>query len=194
MAKAIKGIFGEQVNFTLIRITKMNILNIHGYKGNANNSAYEALLALGHSVVSPEIDYDAVSPDEVLDMLYGTAEKSGAEMLVGSSLGGFYAAVMSVRLGLPAVLINPCMMPFLHLPRLGFEGETRPFITLFGEFAAIDDTKITVIVGGNDEVIDTHDMTRNLLKNSRFEVVPNGGHSGSTLPLEKFFREVLGRN
>lgn len=171
----------------------MNILNIHGYKGSTQNSAYEALTALGHGVTSPELDYDTLSPDETLDMLCKKAGECGAEMLVGSSLGGFYAAVMSVRLGLSAVLVNPCLMPFLHLPRLGYEGEIRPFITLFGELAAVDDTKISVIVGGNDEVIDTHDMTRNLLKNSRFEVVPNGGHSGSTLPLKEFFGEVLDR-
>lgn len=169
----------------------MKILNIHGYKGSAKNSAYEALTALGHEAASPELDYDMLLPDETLEILLREAGECGAEMLVGSSLGGFYAAVMSVRLGLPAVLVNPCLMPFLHLPRLGYVGEIRPFIKLFGELADIDSKKISVIVGGSDEVIDTHDMTRNLLKNSRFEVLPNGRHSGSTLPLESFFAEVL---
>ena len=103
----------------------MKILNIHGYKGSAKNSAYEALTALGHEVTSPELDYDTLSPDETLEMLLREAGECGAEMLVGSSLGGFYAAVMSVRLGLPAALVNPCLMPFLHLPRLGYNGEIR---------------------------------------------------------------------
>lgn len=169
----------------------MKILNIHGYKGSAKNSAYEALTALGHEAASPELDYDMLLPDETLEILLREAGECGAEMLVGSSLGGFYAAVMSVRLGLPAVLVNPCLMPFLHLPRLGYVGEIRPFIKLFGDLADIDSEKISVIVGDSDEVIDTHDMTRNLLKNSRFEVIPNGRHSGSTLPLESFFAEVL---
>lgn len=169
----------------------MKILNIHGYKGSAKNSAYEALTALGHEAASPELDYDMLLPDETLEILLREAGECGAKMLVGSSLGGFYAAVMSVRLGLPAVLVNPCLMPFLHLPGLGYVGEIRPFIKLFGELADIDSKKISVIVGGSDEVIDTHDMTRNLLKNSRFEVVPNGRHSGSTLPLDSFFAEVL---
>ena len=171
----------------------MKLLNIHGYKGSAENSAYEALTALGHEIASPELDYDLLSPDETLEILLQRAEECGAEALVGSSLGGFYAAVLSVRLGLPAVLVNPCLMPFLHLPRLGYSGDVRPFIRLFGELADIDGAKISVIVGGSDEVIDTHDMTRRLLKNSRFEVVPNGKHSGSTLPLESFFGEVLSK-
>lgn len=172
----------------------MKLLNIHGYKGSAENSAYEALTALGHEVASPELEYDLLSPDETLDILLRKAGECGAETLVGSSLGGFYAAVLSVRLGLPAMLVNPCLMPFLHLPRLGYVGDVRPFIRLFGELADIDGAKISVIVGGSDEVIDTHDMTRRLLKTSRFEVVPNGKHSGSTLPLESFFGEVLSKN
>lgn len=171
----------------------MKLLNIHGYKGSAENSAYEALTALGHEIASPELEYDLLSPDETLDILLRKAAECGAETLVGSSLGGFYAAVLSVRLGLPAVLVNPCLMPFLHLPRLGYSGDVRPFIRLFGKLADIDGAKISVIVGGSDEVIDTHDMTRRLLKNSRFKVVPNGKHSGSTLPLESFFGEVLGK-
>lgn len=169
----------------------MKILNIHGYKSSGRNSSYEALKAIGKDAVSLTIDYDALSPDEILEMLCREAEKSGAEVVIGSSLGGFFAALISVRLGLPAVLINPCLMPFLHLPRLGYEGDIRPFMHLFGELSGIDEKKVYTIVGGSDEVIDTHDMTRNLLRNTHFEVVPNGGHSGSTLPLERFFSEVL---
>lgn len=173
------------------RNSKMKILNIHGYKSSGRNSSYEALKAIGKEAVSLTIDYDALSPDEILEMLCREAKKSGAEVVIGSSLGGFFAALISVRLGLPAVLINPCLMPFLHLPRLGYEGDIRPFMQLFGELSEIDEKKVYTIVGGSDEVIDTHDMTRSLLRNTHFEVVPNGGHSGSTLPLERFFSKVL---
>ena len=38
------------------------ILNIHGYGGSAQNSAYTALLSLGCDVTSPQLDYDAVCP------------------------------------------------------------------------------------------------------------------------------------
>lgn len=169
----------------------MKILNIHGYKSSGHNNSFAALQPLGHEITSPDIDHDALSPFETLDILCRKAEECGAEVLIGSSLGGYYAALLSVRLGLPAILINPCLMPFLHLPRLGYVGDIRPFMTLFGELANIDENKIYTIVGGSDEVIDTHDMTKNLLKNSRFEIIPNGKHLGSTLPLESFFREVL---
>lgn len=165
----------------------MKVLNIHGYKGSAKNSAYEVLTALGHEVTSPDLDYDAILPDETVEILLKKAGECGAEMIVGSSLGGFYAAVLSVRLGIPITLINPCLLPFLHLPRLGYTGDIRQFMPLFGELAKIDDCKVYAIIGEKDEVIDTHDMTRNLLKNSRIVLVPNGMHSGSTLPLYDLF-------
>ena len=45
------------------------ILNIHGYGGSAQNSAYTALLSLGCDVTSPQLDYDAVCPEKVLKTL-----------------------------------------------------------------------------------------------------------------------------
>lgn len=59
----------------------MKILNIHGYKGSAKNSAYEALIALGHEVTSPELDYDTLLPDETLEMLLREAGECGAGFL-----------------------------------------------------------------------------------------------------------------
>lgn len=169
----------------------MTILNIHGYKGSSHNSAYKALKALGYEVISPDIDYDALSPDETLGMLYRCAANIKVGFVVGSSLGGFYAAVLSARLGLPIILINPCLLPFLSLPKLGYEGDIKPFISMFGELSGLDVSKTHTIVGGSDEVLDTHGFTADLLGNGHYKIIPNGKHSGETLPLESFFSDVL---
>ena len=52
---------------------------------------------------------------------------------------------------------------------------------LLGQYCSSDD----------DEIIDTHDFTEHLLKNSRFCRIPGGHHSGATLPLNDYFKEVL---
>lgn len=169
----------------------MTILNIHGYKGSPHNSAYKALKALGYEVISPDIDYDKLSPEETLGMLYRCAVNIKVGFIVGSSLGGFYAAVISARLKLPIILINPCLMPFLHLPRLGYAGNIQPFIPMFGELAGLNVSITHTIIGECDEVIDTHDFTAALLGNGHYEVIPNGKHSGDTLPLESFFGQIL---
>ena len=94
------------------------ILNIHGYGGSAQNSAYAALLSLGCDVTSPQLDYDAVCPEKVLKTLREMAVTCHADTLIGTSFGGFFAALLCAELHLPTILVNPCLMPFDILPRL----------------------------------------------------------------------------
>ena len=169
----------------------MNVLNIHGYHGTPQNAACAALRANGCRVISPEMDYDAQTPQQLLRMLRGIIAENGIERIAGTSLGGFFAAALSAELHLPVMLVNPCLLPFLHLPRLGFTGDIRPFIPVFGTFSQIAPADVSCIIGADDEVIDSHDFTRNLLDNERFRVIPGGMHSGATLPLEAYFAEVL---
>lgn len=170
----------------------MKILNIHGYGGSPSNAAYAALLANNCTdIFSPSIDYAAESPLNILGKLRYIIADRRIELIVGTSLGGFFAAVLSAEKNIPVILINPCMLPFLHLPRLGFNGNVKPFVSMFGTLAKLDSRNISCIVGGQDEVIDTHDFTESLLHNPRFRMIPGGKHSGSTLPLKEFFSEML---
>ena len=172
----------------------MKIVNIHGYQGSAQNSAYSALEAVGAEIVSPQNDYERESPEDILGKLMSTVPEERPDMIVGTSLGGFFAAVLAARTGLPVILVNPCLMPFLHLPRLGYGGDVRPFMTPFGELARLPKENVRVIIGGSDEVIDTHEFAVSLFGSERVRVVPEGKHSGSTLPLKEFFGEMLKTN
>ena len=150
-------------------------INIHGYNGTPQNAAYAALQANGCTdIIAPAIDYDAETPDSILDKLRHIAADKNVSLIVGTSLGGFFAAVLSAELHLPVILVNPCLMPFLHLPRLGFQGDISPFIPLFGTLDRLDIGNVSCIVGGQDEVIDSHDFTQKLLGNARFRIVPAG--------------------
>ena len=170
----------------------MRILNIHGYGGNPHNAAYAALQANNcTNIISPAIDYDAESPENILGKLRYIIADKRIELIVGTSLGGFFAAVLSAEKNLPVMLVNPCLIPFLHLPRLDFHGDIKPFISMFGTLAKLDSSNVSCIVGGQDEIIDTHDFTENMLRNARFRIISDGKHSGSTLPLETYFAKML---
>lgn len=171
----------------------MKVLNIHGYCGDPRNAAYQALAACGCEIVSPPVDYDAENADAVIGKLRDAAAGQDFGLTAGTSLGGFFAAVLAAELDLPVILVNPALLPFLHLPRLGFKGDIRPYIRLFGTIDRLDINKVSCIVGGRDEVIDTHDFTERLLGNERFRIVPEGMHSGATLPLKEYFGEILGK-
>lgn len=164
----------------------MRILNIHGYNGSPENSAYKALAKLGHEIISPAFDYENESPDDIMGRLSRLADDEQPDIIVGTSMGGFYAAVLSVKSDIPVILVNPFLMPFLTFPE-----HIKPLIALFGELSKIRSEKISCIVGSDDEVLGDHTFTKDLLDNQRFRIIEGGGHSGATLPLDEYFSEVI---
>lgn len=166
------------------------LLNIHGYHGSPKNSAYTALHEIGcENIISPSIDYDSEEPSNIIGTLNMLRVQYKADMIVGTSLGGFYAAVLFARHDLPVMLVNPCLTPFLLNILSDFK--TRPLVKLFGELAKIDSSNVSCIVGDDDEVLGNHAFTEKLLGNSRFRRIEGGKHSGSTLPLKAYFSEML---
>ncbi len=171
----------------------MKILNLHGYKGTANNSVYMVLRNFGYDVISPEIDYDNILPKNLLLHITELYDDNACDAVVGTSVGGFFAAQLCVLRKCPTVLINPCLLPFVYLPRLGYNNRNGllEYCELFKNIVGINEQFVSTIIGENDEVIDSHDFTKRLLLNSRLICVPNGKHSGFTLPLEKIFENDL---
>lgn len=174
-----------------VRRTHMKILNIHGYKGSSCNSVYTALKNLDCEVISPEIDYDAKPPERVLEELHRLIDENHVDVVVGTSLGGFYAAVLSAQLNLPVILVNPCLMPFIYLSRLGYTRDVKPYMAMFGELLKLKSYNVSTVVGGQDEIIDTLDFTEQLLQKGQYVVVPDGKHSGATLSLDVNLPQLL---
>lgn len=171
----------------------MKVLNIHGYGGNAANSAYMALKDCDFDIISLQLDYDRSSPESVMQLLNSQFTNNFCDAVVGTSLGGFFAALVSAKNECPCVLINPCLMPFHTLPKLGFTNDDGipEYIRLFSGLADVDSSFVSTVVGGQDEIVDTHSFTQSLFQNERYIVVPDGKHDGSTMPLSDIFRDHI---
>lgn len=171
----------------------MKILNFHGYKGNKNNSVCQALQKSNFEVVSPEIYYDDFTPKEILNQLLSIYDNDKFDAVVGTSAGGFYAVHISVLKKCPAILINPCLLPFIYLPELGYsvENGVTEFSEMFDCINKLDKKRVYTIIGEKDEVIDTHEYTKNMLSNQYFYTAAEGRHSGFTLPLKDIFEKTL---
>lgn len=171
----------------------MTVLNIHGYHGNPKNSAEDALKNANLKVISPAIDYDNEDPADIMNRLLISFCENDCEGVVGTSLGGFYAMLISSKMSVPTVLINPAMVPGLTLPTLGYKrpAGVRGMKALENKFMNLDLRNITTIIGTDDEIIDKslRDYTRALLRNKRFYEVVGGKHSGSTLGLNELFKK-----
>lgn len=169
----------------------MKILNIHGYHGSAENSAFYALKSIGCEIISPALDYDSETPEKISETLYKVITENKPDVIVGTSFGGFFAALLSVRSGISVMLVNPCLQPADILPALGYKQDISNFAPLSAMITNIDISRVSTIIGGKDEVIGNHGFTRKILYNERFVVFPDGKHSGATLPLKEFFTDVL---
>lgn len=170
----------------------MIILNLHGYKGSSKNAAYSALKELGHEVISPQIDYDSFDADKIFSVIIDFYIESKPDIIVGTSFGGFFACLLSARSNIPAIVVNPCLSPFEILPKLGYTQDVTKFFDLtVHHFRRLKNENISAIVGGKDEVIGSHALTKSLLYNERYKVIPEGKHSGATLPLKEYFAECI---
>ena len=114
---------------------------------------------------------------------------SEAPTLVGSSLGGFYAAHLSGRYGLNAVLVNPAVLSHIALaPYLGpqemlYTGESFEFTTahleelrVLNAGAAPDPSRLWLLSETGDEVLDYRDAVT-AYAGARQTVLEGGDHS-----------------
>ncbi|MBB3102484.1 YqiA/YcfP family alpha/beta fold hydrolase [Azomonas macrocytogenes] len=102
-----------------------SILYIHGFNSSPHSlkarqlGAVLARLGLEEYWRAPALDN---CPRQAIGQLQACIAELGQPLLVGSSLGGYYATWLAERHGLKALLINPAVNPHLHL----FEGRLGP--------------------------------------------------------------------
>lgn len=179
---------------TLDNKERLKILNIHGYRGSENNNLYQALHETGYDVVTLSIDYDKLSPEEVMSLLNSIIERENIYGVAGTSLGGFFAMCCSAVHNIPALLVNPALLPEVLLPELGYKrlSGIREFTRVRACLANFQPGLLTTIIGDEDEVISdkaVKEYTRGIVCGRRIITVPGGGHSGSTLQLASLLIE-----
>lgn len=135
------------------------VIYFHGYASNGNTETAKnlrAALGADFEVVSPT--YNGSTPLEAARELQCVCLRDTHDrpILVGTSLGGFFANYFSRTLGLPAVIINPTLAPSASLKKYG----EHPNVS--NAYAALEaaERRCTtrparvVILGTQDEVLD----------------------------------------
>lgn len=92
------------------------LVYLHGFNSSPKSQKVSELRELLQSLapdvelVVPELGFD---PDNALDRAAQAVAGAGARSVgvIGSSMGGFFASVLSARLGVRAALINPAAWP-----------------------------------------------------------------------------------
>ncbi|WP_239509285.1 YqiA/YcfP family alpha/beta fold hydrolase, partial [Haemophilus influenzae] len=88
-------------------------------------------------VIRPDLNR---TPDEVVKLLKSLIIDDRNTVLIGSSLGGYFANLLSDLTGVPAVLLNPSIWPDISFRRFLDQN--------FDERALSDETVIYTTAGG----------------------------------------------
>ncbi len=113
------------------------ILYLHGFLSSPLSTK---VMQLRHGagdafeVIAPDLNMTPGEVDALLDNLVRDHQATSSESLVvvGSSLGGFYAARLATKFGLRCVLLNPCFNPW------GFVKAHTGVQTIFGTDRTLD--------------------------------------------------------
>lgn len=157
----------------------MTIIYLHGLDSDPNASkaiiTAEYTTTLGVDTIRPDLN---CPPDETVAKILALINDHPNAVLVGSSLGGYFATLLSDMTGTPCVLLNPSIRPDVSFRRFlsdNFDGqtltdETTIYTTVkgwqikFGDLAwfehhrlqAKNPNKIKVLLKMGDELLDAH--------------------------------------
>ena len=154
----------------------MKILNLHGFLGAADNKNYKALceLTAPEQIISPKLDYLHTAPDKLLRQLAETAADPDF-ILVGQSLGGLYADLLSRRLHRVCILTNPCFYPHT-LSLFSESGMPADLISQYEALSPSGINPLSVVLCGDADTLIAGNPERCRKLSAHVTLVP-GGHS-----------------
>ena len=172
------------------------ILNIHGYGSSGKNNKYEFLAEeyKDQLLISPSFDYSTENPYNIRDTLRNRLilnfEKDKKNIIIGSSIGGFFAYCLCAAFEIKTILINPSLMPFINLSTKYGANEVicKKYIELFNKYVFEADSRdYEIIVGDKDDVIDHNLITRAAVGSKKYIVVKGGHH----MPLSDEVKNII---
>jgi len=171
----------------------MNIIYLHGFQSSTlsiKGQFIQAFCQNQHHVHLPDLN---MPPEQVLAHVSEMIACLDQVVLIGSSLGGFYATQLVAKHAVPAVLINPAMRPWQLFHDL-FGGELPYGVnaqwtldqTQLDQLEQMavpfvqDADKILVLLQQDDEVLDYREAQRyysNAAHQSMIMTEANGNHA-----------------
>lgn len=182
-----------------------SLLYIHGFASSAHSFKVQVLRRHFPEVYAPSLSHIPALAVETLEEFIRALPV--APLLLGSSLGGYYALYLSQQFDLPAVLINPVVQltspldQVLGMNRHYYDGSRFEFTTEHLEslrrYASPEarTEKILLMVQFGDELID-HSATIDFLPGAKLVREENGSHAyehfESRMALIRNFIEKIG--
>lgn len=154
----------------------MKIIYIHGYNGCPNGAKLDMLRRKfkTEEIIAPLHNNH---PEEIFDV-YDRISKEMVDyddVILGSSLGGFWANYFSLKYKISAVLVNPVVNPSVKLKQLGYL-RSLDYIPFEQEIASGGISPRIVLLAQNDEVLDYREAQNYYSQQCEVLTFPNGEH------------------
>lgn len=168
------------------------IVYLHGFGSTGNSAKSQALKAAfgEENVIAPDLP---INPEDVANAFREIvrANRGGDLVLVGTSLGGFYAQHFSSLYGFACVLVNPSTQPQVTMEkRIGANrnystGETfyvtEEMLHVWGQmqettYIARKPEKVSLFLANDDDVLDPMLAMQNIPERAFTKVTADGGH------------------
>ena len=172
----------------------MNILYLHGFRSNPQSTKARLMAAhfatTEHRFVCPQLPASpALAIELSCELIEDRGDAAKDWVLIGSSLGGFYATFLAEQYGCRAALLNPAVHPDVDLGAhigegFAYDGET-PFdfkAEYLDQLAALKVVAITkparyfLLAATGDEVLDWRQM-RELYTGARQHIIEGSNHA-----------------
>jgi hypothetical protein len=139
---------------------KQKVIYFHGLESGQGGPKVD-FLAKKYEVIAPEMNYhDPKEFEKTLHMVkcLQAGQRHKPELIIGSSMGGYFAYMIATHTNIPVVLLNPA----LHSREFEPQGVSQGPHEVEG----------TLILGAKDDVIDpvkTTEMLKESIKNGQLK-------------------------
>lgn len=133
----------------------MTFIYFHGYASSGTSNTAKLLKEYYPNIAVISPTYNTRNAHSAMETLENIVARYASQevVLIGTSLGGFFANYFSNKYGLPAVLINPCLDPQKLLQKYNPKDcvDCLSFLSYYSE----DSRSVpkTVVLGKKDDVI-----------------------------------------
>ena len=146
------------------------VVYLHGLESKVNCKKVKYLRSIGFEVLNPRMDYE--DPNCFVNTQYKIQEFQ-PDLIIGSSMGGYFAWFMGKYFETPVLLFNPA----LH---------SRSFDPVIDNWGCELESKVYLITGKNDDVIDPNQTVEWLTDYDYLDFNPNNhiqGNHGHRTPV-----------
>lgn len=161
------------------------MLYLHGFGscGESNKSRVLREYFKEYRILSPDLPY---APADAVSFVDALIRHEDIDILIGSSLGGFYATYFAEKYQLPAILLNPSVTPWQTLAlQVGWQkrfcdGEVFEFKEAYlRQLEALQvepqKGKYLVLLQSGDEVLD-YQVAKNFYEKHKVVIEYGGNH------------------